>query len=994
MENVAYNMITKNTSESHASFSWLRTKHIESLNIDVSEYQHQETGALHYHFAANSDENVFLVALRTIPTDSTGVAHILEHTALCGSKKYPVRDPFFMMLRRSLNTFMNAFTSSDWTAYPFASKNKKDWHNLLDVYLDAVFFSSLDPLDFAQEGHRMEFEEPDNTQSDLVYKGVVYNEMKGAMSSPASVLWQELSSQLYPTTTYHFNSGGEPENIPDLTYPQLKEFYKKHYHPSNAVFMTYGKMEVADVQQRIHDQALSHFTKLDEVISIGDEARYQHPVWVKKPYAAEDENNKTHQVIGWLLGQSSDLKAQLEAHLLANVLLGDSSSPLQHALETSDLGSAPSPICGLEDSNKEMCFVCGLEGSSEEHTKAFEKTVFDVLKKVVVTGVPFDRVDSVLHQLELGQREVRGDGMPYGLQIILTGLPAAIHRGDPIEILNIDAILEDMRVAIRDQNYIPSLIKRLLLDNKHRVHLSLLPDVGLNKHKDQCERDKLKQIKSKLSVDQVDFIIQQAAALSKRQNAVDDPEVLPKVSISDVPLVMNIAEPSHIDTASSNRSITCFTEGTNGLVYQDVIYELPEFDDNLLNLLPYYCHSLTELGCGGRDYLNTQAWQSAVCGGINATTSVRGNPDDEQKSKSYFSVYAKALSRNSEKVTELIKDTILLPRFDELTRIKDLIAQSRLHAEQSITGRGHVYAMNAATSGMSKVASRNHKLGGLQGIKALKVLDDRLQSKQHGKQSIIELAESFASIHQQLTSKPCQFLLISEEKEQQDNIKFINDYWEQQNNQQPDLTENTIKLSGNDKYRTQVKQIWTTNTQVNFCAKAYPTVPVNHPDSVVLTVLGEFIKNGFLHSAIREQGGAYGSAAGQNSGIAAFYFSSYRDPRTQGTLDDFDRSIDWLISENHEFHQLEEAILGIIGSIDKPGSPAGEARHSFYNKLHGRTKAHLESFRAKVLEVTLDDLLRVGNTYLKPENASVAIVTSLDRVDQITMAADYQQLHV
>jgi len=373
---------TQNAPDHHASFHWLRSQHIESLNIEVSEYQHKVTGALHYHLAANSDENVFLVALRTIPTDSTGVAHILEHTALCGSEKYPVRDPFFMMLRRSLNTFMNAFTSSDWTAYPFASQNNKDWYNLLDVYLDAVFFSRLDPLDFAQEGHRFEFEEPENEQSDLVYKGVVYNEMKGAMSSPVSVLWQTLTTHLYPTTTYHFNSGGEPENIPDLDHSQLKEFYQTHYHPSNAVFMTYGQMSVEDIQGRIHEQALSHFKQLGRSISVADETRYTQPVRVEEAYAAEDEDNKTHHVMGWLLGPSIDLKSQLEAHLLANVLLGDSSSPLRQALETSALGSAPSPICGLEDSNREMCFVCGLEGSNPQHAKAFEKMVFQVLEKI------------------------------------------------------------------------------------------------------------------------------------------------------------------------------------------------------------------------------------------------------------------------------------------------------------------------------------------------------------------------------------------------------------------------------------------------------------------------------------------------------------------------------------------------------------------------------------------------------------------------------------
>jgi len=216
----------------HPAFEWIRSERIDSLNLTLQEFRHIKTGALHYHMDAENTENVFLVSFRTVPMDSTGVAHILEHTALCGSKKYPVRDPFFMMIRRSLNTFMNAFTSSDWTAYPFASQNKKDFNNLLDVYLDAVFFTRLDELDFLQEGHRIEFKEADNTDSELEYKGVVFNEMKGAMSSPVSVLWQEVSKYLYPTSTYHYNSGGEPQDIPDLSYQQLKDFKSlkiRHY---------------------------------------------------------------------------------------------------------------------------------------------------------------------------------------------------------------------------------------------------------------------------------------------------------------------------------------------------------------------------------------------------------------------------------------------------------------------------------------------------------------------------------------------------------------------------------------------------------------------------------------------------------------------------------------------------------------------------------------------------------------------------------------------
>src|SRR5690554_8179272 len=236
----------------HSSFEFLRSQTIDALKVRVEEYRHKATGAQHIHISADNNENVFLVALRTVPHDSTGVAHILEHTALCGSERYPVRDPFFMMIRRSLNTFMNAFTSSDWTAYPFASQNLKDFNNLVDVYLDAVFFSKLDELDFAQEGHRLEFAEPDNPESKLVYKGVVYNEMKGAMSSVPAQLWQALGQYLYPTTTYHHNSGGDPEHIPDLTYEELKAFYRTHYHPSNAIFMTYGRSEehTSELQSR------------------------------------------------------------------------------------------------------------------------------------------------------------------------------------------------------------------------------------------------------------------------------------------------------------------------------------------------------------------------------------------------------------------------------------------------------------------------------------------------------------------------------------------------------------------------------------------------------------------------------------------------------------------------------------------------------------------------------------------------------------------------
>ena len=584
----------------HSSFEFVRQQKIDSLNVSMLEYRHKNTGAMHYHIDADHQENVFLVAFRTVPMDSTGVAHVLEHTALCGSDKYPVRDPFFMMTRRSLNTFMNAMTSSDWTAYPFASQNVKDYYNLLDVYLDATFHSRLDELDFAQEGHRVEFTEKGNTQSPLEYKGVVYNEMKGAMSSVTSTLWQTFSKHLFPTQTYHFNSGGDPASITDLTYQQLKDFYTSHYHPSNAVFMTFGNIPANELQERFELNALKDFSKLDININVAHEKRYFSPVRVEEAYNLDEEqvDAKTHHVMGWLLGESIDLKAQLESHLLSRVLLDNSASPLRAALESSDLAKSPSPLCGLEDSNREMTFMCGLEGSEPEHAAAFETLVLDVLSQVERDGIAQDVVEAQLHQLELGQREISGDGHPYGLSLIMASMSSAIHRGDPIALLNLDPVLAKLRESIKDPKFIPNLIRTHLLDNPHFVRLTLRPDQQLEKRRAVADEITLAAMRDEMSEQQRQAIVDQAEALEKRQEQLDDASILPEVTLADVPSEQFIAQGDALVIAG--QPMHWYGQGTNGLVYQQVIIDMPDFDDSEKALMPLFSSCLGELGCGQR----------------------------------------------------------------------------------------------------------------------------------------------------------------------------------------------------------------------------------------------------------------------------------------------------------------------------------------------------------------------------------------------------------
>ena len=959
---------------SHPAFTWIRSERIESLNVTVEEYRHIKTGALHYHIDADNNENVFLVAFRTVPMDSTGVAHILEHTALCGSKKYPVRDPFFMMIRRSLNTFMNAFTSSDWTAYPFSSQNRKDFNNLLDVYLDAAFFSRLDELDFLQEGHRVEFKQPDNPQSDLEFKGVVFNEMKGAMSSPVSVLWQTVSEHLYPTTTYHYNSGGEPANIPDLTYQQLKDFYKTHYHPSNAVFMTFGDIPAYEQQKQFEEKALCHFDRLDVNIHVDDEKRLDKPVVVEDAYAfdvveGESQDHKTHHVLAWLLGASTSLDEVMKSNLLSHVLLENSSSPLRKALETTSLGTAPSPLCGLEDSNHEMCFMCGIEGSEPEDAQAFEKLVIDVLQDVAENGVPQEHLEAVLHQLELSQREIGGDGYPYGLQLILSGLSAAIHRGDPAQLLNLDPVIESLREKIKDGSYIKRLVRELLLDNPHRVRLTMKPDTELSKHKEQAEKERLAKMKSAMSDEDKARVVLRAAELAQRQQQEDDPEVLPKVGLEDVPPDIKI--PSAIPKTISATESTLYAQGTNGLVYHEMVLDLPDFDSNQLDMLPMFSTCLTELGVADKDYLQVQGWQSSVSGGVSGHSSIRGYSENVQQTRGYYVFAGKALERNNEKLAELMRETIHSVRFDEHDRIQEIISQRRARREQSVTGSGHTLAMSAASSGMCPVASLGHRFNGLEGIRLLKALDD---ANKEG--AVAELASTFGDIHQKLIAAPRQYMIIAEEEKLDSMVSGFETIWSA-------VTANpSFKRFTTGSVDEIVKQMWITNTQVNFCARAYKTVPMDHADAAPLSVLGGFLRNGFLHTAIREKGGAYGGGAGHDTNIAAFRFFSYRDPRLGETLDDFDRAIEWMLTSKHEWRMVEEAILGVISSIDKPGSPAGEARQAFHNSLHGRTLEKLQAFRQNVLNVRLDDLKRVTEAYLQPDQASTAVITSAATLEQ------------
>jgi Zn-dependent M16 (insulinase) family peptidase len=504
------------------------------------------------------------------------------------------------------------------------------------------------------------------------------------------------------------------------------------------------------------------------------------------------------------------------------------------------------------------------------------------------------------------------------------------------------------------------------------VRLTLVPDAAINERKERAEKERLAAIKAGLSDTEKQSIVDRAAALLQRQAKQDDESILPKVTLADVPAEEANLESQHTTLPASGRLLTTYDVGSNGLVYQQVVVDIPALSEKQLAALPYYTSCVTELGIGDKSYLDVQRWQARVSGAMNAFSSIRSKVDDIHSTHQFLTFSGKALVRNHDQMCELMDATLRDARFDEHGRIKELIAQMRAAREQSVTGSGHALAMSAATAGMCAAAKLGFQHGGLEGIRRIKALHEDLKDAT----KLTEFCATLESIHQAISQAPRRYLLIGEADHQPVLQQTFSRWFDR---------EDSAARSSWDlpPVHETIRQGWLTNSQVNFCAKAYATVPMTHPDAAPLVVLGNVLRNGFLHRAIREQGGAYGGGAGQDNNSATFRFYSYRDPRMEETLADFDRAVDWVMSTELPWQAVEEAILGVISGIDKPDSPAGRAKRLYHGDLHGRTLALRQTFRAQVLATRLDDLRRVASTYLLPANANIAVISDHSRQDKV-----------
>jgi Zn-dependent M16 (insulinase) family peptidase len=955
--------------DKYKDFTITGSENIEELQAKLIELTHNETGAKILHIQNEDSENVFSLSFKTLPTSSNGVAHILEHTVLCGSKKYPVKDPFFSMHRRSLNTYMNALTGSDFTCYPAATLVKKDFYNLLDVYLDAVFHPKLDELSFLQEGHRLEFQDPKDATSPLLFKGIVYNEMKGSLASCDTRLWKQMMHELYPTLSYRFNSGGDPEEIPNLTYQELLDFHKTYYHPSHCLFYFYGNIPLDEHLDFLRDKVFKGVKKALPLSQTPLEERFTAP---KKciayyPIAEEEEkeekNDKEMVAIGYLTCSIKEQDLWLALQVIDLILMSTDASPLKEALLKSGLCKQADTY--IDSDATELPFVLIAKGCSQNATEEIEKVVLNALQSIVERGIDKEQIDAAIHQIEFSRSEITGSHNPFGLSLFMRSALLKLHGVNPSEGLKIHTLFDQLRKRCEDPSYLPFLIKKFLIDNKHKVTLTMIPDEELAKKENQEEFNRLSSIRHNLQQKDIENIIEKSKNLQDLQEAIEncDIEVLPKVSIEDVSKNARILDllKEDIDGLSVYRH-PCFT---NHITYLDLHFDLPSLELDELPYLRLFSGILTEVGSGGRDYKQNLEYMQKYTGGLGAFVALHVQSDDFNKFRPTFGLKAKALYRNTDKLFSLVNDTLKTLDFSDKDRIKELLIQHHSNLEHYITQNAIKYATNLSSKHFSLPAYIGNTVYGLDYLIALrKIVKDFEKNPK-------KLIDKLYLLKDRLLATQNAQLVMSLSQDKYEEIKKEGFYG------LPSLCKTPIDSHFSPKL-AQTKGITEGRiiaSPVAFTAMSLPCISFQHKAAASLNIASHLFENKVLHKRIREQGGAYGAGASAHFLSGHFTFYSYRDPHLAKSYKAFLESINTIAEGQFTDNDIEEAKLQIMQDLDTPIAPGQRASTAFSWMLTKKSYDVRNTFRNNLIHAKKEEIIETTKNHIQKHINELQLVS-------------------
>ena len=935
------------------TFTLVNVSPIDELHATLYELEHGRTGAKVMHIDCDDVENLFCISFQTLPKDSCGTAHILEHTVLCGSKKYPVKDPFFSMTRRSLNTFMNAMTGADFTCYPAASQVKQDFYNLFEVYLDAVFFPNLKKLSFLQEGHRLEFQKPTDVDSPLVYKGIVFNEMKGAMSAPEARLWNSLMEQLTPDLPYAYNSGGDPKEIPKLTYEELKNFHKTFYHPSRALFFFYRNLPLKNHLDCIEKNVLKSFEKVPPLPPNLKQNRFSSPktCLTSYPLDVKKSDKKTYCAFTWLTTTIENQEEVLALSVLDSILMETDASPLKERLLKSGLCTQADGYIDLEMSEIPYTIIC--QGCNEKDQSALKTIIFKTLTELASKDFSPSLIEAALHQLEFSRLEINGDHGPFGLTLFMRAGLLKQHNSSPESGLKIYSQFNRLRNQVKEPSFFSSLINKYLVNNPHFVDLTMKPSPTLSEEETIFEQKELEKVRQNLSEKSLKDILDQTASLERFQKSSEKTsiECLPKILLKDVPkkALDFPLKKSHQGSISIFHH-ECFT---NHILYADLLFDLPKVDIKDLPFFQLMLSILPELGVGNRSYKENLEYINAYLGDFSTSLNLHPQAEDPNRINPSFGFKGKVLDRNVDKLFALFKEICLSPHLGDKARIKELILQTHTMLENKLTKNALSYATLEASSGWGPFSYLRNQLSGLPYYTFIKQLTENIDTE------LIPLIETFQRLQKELFHLKSPHLILSCDQQQY-------------------LSLEKNKFYGLDELPAKEYAKWTNpsvkkplspqgrhiSSPVAFSILGFQTEGKLKKHCAALSLSTEIIENCFLHSEIREKGGAYGAGANYSPVTGNYTLYSYRDPHIKRTFSTFKSSLEKIALGQFEQSDMMEAKLGLIQSFDTPVSPGMRAMSSYFYWRAKKGKQLRQDFRDKVLACTQKEVEEALRTHI------------------------------
>lgn len=950
-------------------FTVKEKKHVPELHLTAIHLQHDKTAADMLHVARDDANNVFGIGFKTNPPDATGVPHILEHTTLCGSEKYPVRDPFFKMLPRSLSNFMNAFTSPDHTTYPFATTNKQDFQNLLSVYLDATMHPLLKKEDFRQEGWRLAPAEPrtadgsapEKTADDMIFKGVVYNEMKGQISDATYLYYIKCREQIIPALN---NSGGDPQYITDLTHKQLVDFSKKNYHPSNAKIFTYGDMPLADHLKQI-GAVLDNFEKThpnQEIKLPKDLSNGPHTVTVDGPidtFASPDKQYKTS--LSWLAGDSSDIVESFALGIVSSLLLDGYGSPIYKALIESGIGSSFTPNTGLDTSGKIPIFSVGVTGVSEADAATVNEKIKSVLQTSVANGFNDEKVQGILHQLELALRHKTAN---FGMGILDKVIGSWFNGSHPMKELAWNDVINEFKVLYAKGGYLESLVSKYLLNDNY-LTFTMVGSEEFNSKLEQAElarkNAKFAKVAEAAGGEEaaVKLLVEEELELLKVQESAQhaDLSCLPTLHVKDI---SRTKEKKPVRESTVDDVEVVWREApTNGLTYFQALNTLDGLPNELRLLMPLFNDCVMRLGTANR---TMEQWEDAMklkTGGISSSQFLVSLPNSISDFKEGLQFSGYAMDKNFPDMLEMISTLVTETDFNSMyapAMVQELLRTATNGALDAVAGTGHRFAANAASAGLSAKYWIQEQQGGLAQIQETARL---LHDAETSIERLQELIGKLQLIQQFAISRSDRFRVrIVCEPESASTNEVVLQKWL---NKLPGPSVKPPYEALQFQSPAANKILYKLPYQVSYTGLAFPTVPFTDPSSAPLSLLSQLLTHNFLHPEIREKGGAYGAFAGNAPLAGHFTLSSYRDPNPLNTLKVFNAAGTFARDKAWTEREIEEAKLGIFQGLDAPMSVAMEGQRYF---MSGVTHEMDQKWREAVLDVTAKDVNEAAQNFL------------------------------